>query len=227
MIKLVIKDFRASKIYLIPTLLTLLLISVGFMLIRLNDNTPEVELYILVMLISCSVTAKLFIVINEFNQTDKHFISLPVSRNQMVKARYFSSLALIVISLIVHLTIVLIFGQFSQISNQKSLSILYEPTLWIVLSVLLICGNNLSYPFHFKFGFYLGAVFSISVQFVLLLLILFCLQFTSAQNLFNRLWEFFIHQNEILIIVELIILFIFITWLSLKISLKSFKSKDL
>ena len=213
MIQLVIKDFKAGKVYLISTLLTLVLISIGFMLIRLTDDTPEVELYILVVLISCSITARLFILINESYQVDKQFISLPVSRNQMVKARYFSSLALIAISMIVHLTIVLTFGQFSQISNQTSLSILYEPTLWVILGLLLVIGNNLSYPFHFKFGFYMGSVISIFCQFILLVLIVFCAQFTSVQNLFNRLWEFIIHQHEALIIVVLVILFLFIACL--------------
>ncbi len=224
MLKLVIKDFRANQGYLLLLFAILILIGMGYSMAIKAESDIEPEIYVLVIILSATVASKLFILTEVEAGADKLIAGLPVNRKQMVLARYLSSVLMIILTLIVHCTIIYL---TSDEAMRHENQFMYRPEIWIVSGLLLMVSDAFSFPFHFAFGAIKGAVMYGFTLISFMILTILIISMTNS----NVAWrEFFLkisQQSVGLIFGELAFIFLLILGSSILISINAFKNKDL
>ncbi|MEO9869688.1 ABC-2 transporter permease [Ekhidna sp.] len=224
MLKLVIKDFRANRTYLLLLFIVLAAISFGFNLAIIAESEVEAELFPLVVILSAMVASKLFILAEAEVSADKLFAGFPVTRKEMVLAKYISSGLLILMALSIHLLVI-------RISSTEALrsenSFIYQPEMWIISGLILIISDAFSFPFYFRYGIAKGAMMYGVVLITFMMLTVLVLNMLNPGDLLHALFLRVTDQPAWAIFAELVALFLLILSSSILISISVFKTKDL
>ncbi len=224
MLKLVIKDFQVSRIYLLLLIAVLALISIGYTRALGSGEKVESELYVIVVLLSAMISSKLFLLQEAESNSETLIAGLPHTRKQIVIGRYVSSFLMILVVLGVHLIAI-------QISSTDALRnenyIMYHPEMWIISGLALMLADAIAFPYYFKFGLGQGALMYGATMIFLFFLTVFTLGRYDRSIWFREFMQAVFEQPKVLLTIELIILFLLVLWSSLSISINVYKNKDL
>ena len=230
MLQLIIKDFRANGTYQLWSLAILFSISTLYIWLVLNANTniePELILYTLTVLLSSSFVSLLFFIQDDLSKTDEVFVSLPVTRGEVVMAKYVSSFlqlgfALFAHFLGFHLGILLHGG-----ASSFDLAFILTPKFWLALPLVLVLFKSFSYPLYFRFGLSTGAIIHSIIQFFLLVTVIVSVRIFNLATFMNQVLEWISNQNAFATLALLIISFLLLLTGSIMLSIKLFKNKNI
>jgi ABC-2 type transport system permease protein len=157
---------------------------------------------------------------------DELFISLPVTRNQIVIAKYTSSILQLLLALIVHFLGVQVVIYFHGGLGNSELEIIYNPIIWISVFMILVLFKSYSYPLYFKFGLIRGVAIHSLLQFILF--VIFVTIMVNYNNSWNALPEgisWIFNQNWWILLTIVTVFFLVIIKGSIVLSIKNFKNK--
>jgi ABC-2 type transport system permease protein len=229
MLQLIIKDFRANWLYQLFSLAILFCISLLFIYNMIEENgsaDPELLIYFCVVMLSSSAVSLVFMLIDELQKIDELFISLPVTRNQIVIAKYTSSILQLLLALIVHFLGVQVVIYFHGGLGNSELEIIYNPIIWISVFMILVLFKSYSYPLYFKFGLIRGVAIHSLLQFILF--VIFVTIMVNYNNSWNALPEgisWIFNQNWWILLTIVTVFFLVIIKGSIVLSIKNFKNK--
>ena len=231
MLQLIIKDFRANWLYQLFSLAILFCISLLFIYNMIEENgsaDPELVIYFVVVLLSSSAVSLVFMIIDELYKLDELFISLPVTKNQIILAKYTTSIVQLLLALVVHFLGVQVVIYFHGGLGNSELEIIYNPIIWISIFMILVLFKSYSYPFYFKFGLIRGVVIHSLLQFILF--VIFVTTMVNYNNSWHALPEgisWIFNQNKWILLAVAITFFILIMKGSTALSINNFKMKDI
>lgn len=230
MLQLIIKDFRANGVYQLLSLLILFIISTVFILLVLEASDgiePELVLYTIIVALSSSSVSLLFFFQDEVFKTDEIFVSLPVTRREVVLAKYATSILQLFVALFVHFLGlqlgVLIHGG----SSNPDLDIITSPIYWLSIPIVLLLFKSYAYPLYFKFGLAIGALIHTIIQFLLIVIVILSAKIFNFFELMDRTLNWVSSQNGYAIILVLGSCFLIIMSASMILSIKLFKNKEI
>ena len=231
MLQLILKDFRANWPYQLFSLTILFSISTIFIYLMLDGNgsvDPGLILYFVMVVLSSSIVSLLFMTMDKLYNADSFFASLPVTRNQIVLAKYSTSFIQISLALIIHFLGVL-FGAFMEGStNYPELEIIYNPIFWLSTLIALTLFKSYAYPIYFKFGLSKGAVIQGVIQFtIFVIFVAIMVNYNNFWNIFQEGITWMLNQNKWMLITVVIAFFLLIMRGSIVLSIKVFKNKDI
>ena len=145
MLGLIKKDLLMIKGNLRQAILFL----VVFIILALQENNIIVIVPVFVSMMIFMTTFSY----DEYNKWEAYAISLPVSRKNIVKAKYFASIILWTIALLVTAVITVVMGIFEQNINYSEM---IGMILGCVFSIVLL--EALMFPLIFKFGVEKGRI---------------------------------------------------------------------
>ncbi len=227
-LKLIRKDFRAHWAYQLDSMLLLFALSTLFIYIMLQGNgkaDPELVIYFLVMLLSTSIVSLLFMKMDELYKMDEIFVSLPVTRTEIVIAKYISSVIQVLLALPVHFLGVQLGAYFNGSLGNPELEIIYNPLLWFAMGAILLFFKTYAYPLYFKFGLTIGAGIHTVIQFLLLVILILSFQLFNLQLLIEQIINWVSVKNGYLVFAVLLVAFISVMSLSVTLSSKIYKNK--
>jgi hypothetical protein len=187
---------------------------------------PELLIYFSVVMLSSSAVSLVFMLIDELHKIDELFISLPVTRNQIVIAKYTSSIVQLLLALIVHFLGVQVVIYFHGGLGNSELEIIYNPIIWISVFMILVLFKSYSYPLYFKFGLIRGVAIHSLLQFILF--VIFVAIMVNYNNSWNALPEgisWIFNQNWWILLIIVTVFFLVIIKGSIVLSIKNFKKK--
>jgi hypothetical protein len=187
---------------------------------------PELLIYFCVVMLSSSAVSLVFMLIDELQKIDELFISLPVTRNQIVIAKYTSSILQLLLALIVHFLGVQVVIYFHGGLGNSELEIIYNPIIWISVFMILVLFKSYSYPLYFKFGLIRGVAIHSLLQFILF--VIFVTIMVNYNNSWNALPEgisWIFNQNWWILLTIVTVFFLVIIKGSIVLSIKNFKNK--
>ena len=206
MLGLIKKDLLMIKGNLRQTILFL----VVFIILALQENNIIVIVPVFVSMMIFMTTFSY----DEYNKWEAYTISLPVSRKNIVKAKYFASIILWAIALLVTAVITVVMGIFEQNINYSEM---IGMILGCVFSIVLL--EALMFPLIFKFGVEKGRIGVFIGVFVIAALLGFIFTGIDLENA-NGFIEFFNNYYYILIPLVAVILMVISYFVSKKIYLK-------
>tara|TARA_R110001599_G_scaffold203055_1_gene399983 strand:- start:7281 stop:7979 length:699 start_codon:yes stop_codon:yes gene_type:complete len=227
-LKLIQKDFRAHRVYLLYSVVLLCAISTLFTYLVLLENGRtdfELIMYFVIVLASTSIVSLLFIQMDELYKTDEIFASLPVTRTQIIIAKYLSSFIQVLLALAVHFLGIQLGAYFHGSPGSPQLEIIYNPLLWLIMGVLLLFFKSYSYPLYFRFGLTIGAATHGVIQFLWLVILILSFRFFNLQLKIEQLIEWGSGQNGYLLLTALVMAVVALMILSMTLSSKFFKHK--
>lgn len=151
---------------------------------------------------------------DEYNKWDAYAISLPVSRKNIVKAKYVASIILWVIALLVTVVITGIMGLFEQNINYFEM---FGMILGCVFSIVLL--EAIMFPLIFKFGVEKGRIGLFVGVFAIAALLGFIFTGIDLENA-NGFIEIFNEYYYILLPLVAVILLVISYYVSKRIYLK-------
>ena len=231
MLQLILKDFRTNWLYQLFSLAILFSISTLFIYLMLAENSnadPELVIYFMVVMLSSSIVSLLFMTMDELHHTDNFFASLPVTRNQIVIAKYSTSFMQILLALIVHF-LGANFGAYIEGSiNYPELEIIYKPILWLSILIGLLLFKSYAYPLYFKFGLGKGIAIHSAIQFLFFaLFVIIMINYSKTWDYFQEGISWMLDQNEWMLLTVFIAFFFLMMGGSMILSIKGFKNKDI
>lgn len=206
MLGLIKKDLLMIKGNLRQAILFL----VVFIILALQENNIIVIVPVFVSMMIFMTTFSY----DEYNKWEAYAISLPVSRKNIVKAKYFASIILWAIALLVTAVITVVMGIFEQNINYSEM---IGMILGCVFSIVLL--EALMFPLIFKFGVEKGRIGVFIGVFVIAALLGFIFTGIDLENA-NGFIEFFNNYYYILIPLVAVILMLISYFVSKKIYLK-------
>lgn len=206
MLGLIKKDLLMIKGNLRQAILFL----VVFIILALQENNIIVIVPVFVSMMIFMTTFSY----DEYNKWEAYAISLPVSRKNIVKAKYFASIILWAIALLVTAVITVVMGIFEQNINCSEM---IGMILGCVFSIVLL--EALMFPLIFKFGVEKGRIGVFIGVFVIAALLGFIFTGIDLENA-NGFIEFFNNYYYILIPLVAVILMVISYFVSKKIYLK-------
>ncbi len=227
-LKLVLKDFRANWAYQLDSMVLLFALSTLFIYIMLLENAqldPEVVIYFMMMLMSTSIVSLLFMKMDELYKMDELFVSLPVTRTEIVIGKYLSSIIQVLLALPVHFMGVQLGFYFHGSLKNPELAFIYNPLLWIAMGSVILLFKSYAYPFYFKFGLSIGVAIHSVIQFLLLVLFILSSQLFNLQLIINKVVERVSTHNGYLVFAILAMALIVLMSLSIALSSKIYKNK--
>lgn len=231
MLVLVIKDFRANWKYVVLGLAVLLTLSLSFIYTALKAPfavDPDLLIYFLLVVVSSIVFSLLFLMIEQMYNTHILFASLPISRKHFVAQRYMATYFQFVLALGIHFIGLQIGIYFYGVTDQTILEPLYNPLIWLLILLVVICINGFSMPFYFKHGLGKGILIIGLIQcFSCISFVYIMISFTEIWDAFQQLIFTIISLNSLVTIPICIGSTLLISWVSTQISISIYKSKDL
>ena len=206
MLGLIKKDLLMIKGNLRQAILFL----VVFIILALQENNIIVIVPVFVSMMIFMTTFSY----DEYNKWEAYAISLPVSRKNIVKAKYFASIILWAIAPLVTAVITVVMGIFEQNINYSEM---IGMILGCVFSIVLL--EALMFPLIFKFGVEKGRIGVFIGVFVIAALLGFIFTGIDLENA-NGFIEFFNNYYYILIPLVAVILMVISYFVSKKIYLK-------
>lgn len=206
MLGLVKKDLLMIKGNLRQAILFLIV----FIILALQENNIIVIVPVFVSMMIFMTTFSY----DEYNKWEAYAISLPVSRKNIVKAKYFASIILWVIALLVTVVITGIMGIFEQNLNYSEM---FGMILGCVFSIVLL--EAVMFPLIFKFGVEKGRIGLFVGVFAIAALLGFIFTGVDLENATGFI-EFFNKYYYILLPLAIIILLMGSYFVSKRIYLK-------
>ena len=206
MLGLVKKDLLMIK----GNMRQVILFLVVFLILAFQENNIIVIVPVFVSMIVFITTFSY----DEYNKWDAYAISLPVSRKNIVKAKYVASIILWAIALLVTVVITGIMGLFEQNLNYFEM---FGMILGCVFSIVLL--EAIMFPLIFKFGVEKGRIGLFVGVFAIAGLLGFIFTGIDLENATGFI-EFFNNYYYILIPLAAVILLVISYFVSKKIYLK-------
>jgi ABC-2 type transport system permease protein len=227
MLQLILKDFRTNWLYQLLSLAILFCVSVLFIYHMIEENgsaDPELFIYFMVVMLSSSAVSLVFMLIDELYQIDELFISLPVTRNEIVLAKYTSSIVQLAFALVVHFLGVQVVIYFHGGLGDSELEIIYNPIVWIAVFIILLVFKSYSYPLYFKFGLMKGVTIHSLLQFILFaIFVAIMVNYNNFWNVFQEGISWILNQNRWILLTVVTVFFLIIMKGSIALSIKNFK----
>lgn len=224
MMNLILKDFRSAKNYLGLSMLAILCLAMSFMYILHTKNWMEVELYLLFVLLSGFFIPRLFVAMDEKNNSQQIWTSLPVSRTQIVIARYSASLLLVLLLLGLQYAV-------SDISvwvfDSGKIPIIHYPVTWVIIAGLLLFSDLLFYPLYFWLGLAKGATLSFIFKLSILISGIYYFSRFSPEGQFEQLHSFITDLQPVVIAGGIIAVILTLYTCSMALSIRFYKKKEL
>ena len=235
--KLVKKEYHANFKFQVLGLVLVAFTSTLFAMLWLNEvaSSEPVEMYFdlatgfyaMVVLVSTRINSLMFFMIDEVNDSEAVFASLPVKRGQIVLAKYLSSLGQLVLAISVHLITMLVVTHFMLGLDHPALEFITAPELWIMLVIIIVLLNSFAIPFYLQYGLQNGLFLVLVSQFILIVISFWIYKFFELEDPIQD-WLNWVGTNSSVAILGTITLFCFaIISISLKISLKIYNNKEL
>lgn len=198
-------------------------------LLMIKGNIRQVILFLVVFLVLAFQENNIIVIVpvfvsmmvfittfsyDEYNKWDAYAISLPVSRKNIVKAKYVASIILWVIALLVTVVITGIMGLFEQNINYFEM---FGMILGCVFSIVLL--EAIMFPLIFKFGVEKGRIGLFVGVFAIAALLGFIFTGIDLENATGFI-EIFNKYYYILIPLAAVILLVISYFVSKKIYLK-------
>lgn len=229
--QLILKDFRVNWIYQLLSLVLLFLISALYMYAALQTKSsvdPDIVIYFMVVLLSTGITSFLFYGIDEISNTNEIIASLPVSRKQMVTARYTTTVVQVLLTLGFHF-LGGIFGAYLQDGlDSDILKPIYDFRLWITIAFIVFTFSSYSYPLLYKFGLFKGMLIIGVGHFVLY--VSFVITMILHQTVWGSIQEvifWMLNLSEWISLPVFIAVSVLIMFGTLLASITIFKNKDI
>ncbi len=224
MLRLLAKDFRAHRDYLLLFVAVYASISLGFFLALSGDFGFEPEMFILIYFLGGMFASKLFVILDEVAASNAFIASLPITRNNQVLARYLSTFILTVVAAVVHLAVF----EITAPDELKAMAgIVSQPAVWILPVILVIISSTFSYPLLYKFGMVRGAlIYAISITMLLVLSMKITMTLNAGESIRNVITAL-LAQPAWLIIVQMLLLITMLLTISIFVSTRIFKSSDI
>lgn len=187
-----------------------ILFLVVFLILAFQENN-------IIVIVPVFVSMMVFITTfsyDEYNKWDAYAISLPVSRKNIVKAKYVASIILWVIALLVTVVITGIMGLFEQNINYFEM---FGMILGCVFSIVLL--EAIMFPLIFKFGVEKGRIGLFVGVFAIAALLGFIFTGIDLENA-NGFIEIFNEYYYILLPLVAVILLVISYYVSKRIYLK-------
>ncbi len=198
-------------------------------LLMIKGNIRQVILFLVVFLVLAFQENNIIVIVpvfvsmmvfittfsyDEYNKWDAYAISLPVSRKNIVKAKYVASIILWVIALLVTVVITGIMGLFEQNINYFEM---FGMILGCVFSIVLL--EAIMFPLIFKFGVEKGRIGLFVGVFAIAALLGFIFTGIDLENA-NGFIEIFNEYYYILLPLVAVILLVISYYVSKRIYLK-------
>jgi len=169
MLNLIKKDFTAGKIYLGGITLGIPFLTSIALLAMMDDFGGIVYGFLTILtLLLCTFGSLIFLLIDSSFETDSIFASLPIKRDSIILARYFSSFLLTIFYLGI---VVITLWVVSSLSLAKEYESTFERLLSFrgiqIVFVLLLFIQAFIFPFIFKFGSNKGLLKSLTTIIIL------------------------------------------------------------
>jgi ABC-2 type transport system permease protein len=231
MLQLIIKDFRANWLYQLFSLAILFCISLLFIYNMIEENgsaDPELVIYFVVVLLSSSAVSLVFMIIDELYKLDELFISLPVTKNQIILAKYTTSIVQLLLALVVHFLGVQVVIYFHGGLGNSELEIIYNPIVWISIFMILLLFKSYSFPLYFKFGLIKGVAIHSLLQFMLFVIfVVLMVNYNNSWNAYPEGISWIFNQNKWILLTVVVAFFTLIMKGSTALSIRNFKRKDI
>jgi ABC-2 type transport system permease protein len=227
-LKLIVKDFRAHWLYQLYSMVLLFTLSTIFIYIMLQENgktDPELVIYFLLVLPTTSMASLLFMKMDELDKTDEVYVSLPVTKTEIVIAKYLSSFLLVLLAMPGHFLGIQSGAYLHDSLGSPQLEIIYNPLLWLIIVAVLLFFKSYAYPLYFRFGLTVGAVIHTIIQFLLLVIFILSFQFFNLQPMIEQLLKWGSDQNGYLLATVLAVALVTLTISSITLSSKFFKTR--
>lgn len=191
LLKLVAKDFRANGLYLGISLGVLFVLNGVLTFGALGSEggpgeqidtkiTVAIPMFFLISILSAKMASLLFFKVDDMSDTSTLFASLPVRRNELVKARYISSAILVVAALTVLLLATLPAYVIYGASYPETFILIHYPAFWCAFLLLVWFSNGISFPFYFALGLTKGVLVIVIIQVLLAAILLAILLNTDS-----------------------------------------------
>ncbi|AFU68319.1 ABC-type transporter membrane protein [Psychroflexus torquis ATCC 700755] len=231
MLQLILKDFRANWLYQLVSLAILFCISLLFIYHMIEENgsaDPELVIYFVVVLLSSSAVSLVFMMIDEMYKMNEFCISLPVTRNQIVVAKYTSSIVQLALALVLHFLGVQVVVYFHGGLGNPELEIINNPIIWISAFMILLLFKSYSYPIYFKFGLMKGVAIHSVLQFILFVIfVVLMANYNHSWNGYPEGISWILNQNKWALLIVVTAFTILMMKGSTVLSTKIFKKKDI
>lgn len=241
--QLIAKDLRANWLFQFSSLLVLFLVSIGFMYLALGEGNNQADslslvqasmavlIYGMFIIPTTLLVALTFLILDEMYQTQSLLASLPVTRGQMVIARYATSFLQIFLALALHFIALLPGAYLNGGAHHPALAVLSHPLVWVLLAVALFLFLSFFYPFYFKFGMRKGMIrMTLALMCVILLAIkAWQIMDTSieVQQTIQAIVEWGQGQNGVVIVLGLLGCFLLLVGGSVKLSMVFYKNREI
>ncbi len=230
MVQLILKDFRVHALLVVICLAALFAAStlyIALVLLSGNGFKTELMLYTLITILSSSAVSLLFFIQDEMFKTDAVFVSLPVSRKQLVWSKYISSIVLLLLAFTAHF-----FGfQLGVVINNGvgfEGAVVYEgPLLWCMLLLAVVAFKSYAFPLYFKFGMATGGMVFSVFQLLVVIAFLYSLQFETWTDQINAVVVWAEQRSLGGLFGMLLCLVVLLTSGSMPLSAQLFKNKNL
>ena len=230
MLKLILKDFRANWKYENSLLILMLTLGFLYMLLILFKNV-EIELYVMIIFISCIAFPKLFLILDELAGVTETIVSLPVSRRQIVKARYYSFIIQLSLTLFAHYIAIQLSYMLLSAQSNDAFNLLFDIRMWMVIGIVALLMECFAYPFYFKFGLWKGMITVAVIQFLMIVFLIFISRFfgdvVNTLVLIETTTTFIAQQEQWVTLIAFISFIALAFKLSMAISNMAYKNKDL
>lgn len=241
--QLIAKDLRANWLFQFSSLLVLFLVSIGFMYLALGEGNNQADslslvqasmavlIYGMFIIPTTLLVALIFLILDEMYQTQSLLASLPVTRGQMVIARYATSFLQIFLALALHFIALLPGAYLNGGAHHPALAVLSHPLVWVLLAVALFLFLSFFYPFYFKFGMRKGMIRMILAFMCVILLAIKGWQIMDTsievQQTIQAIVEWGQGQNGVVIVLGLLGCFLLLVGGSVKLSMVFYKNREI
>lgn len=242
-LKLVAKDFRVNRVYLITSLGILFLLSTVLAYGLLGERATAANgewvipeniktfIYFFMVILSAKVVSMLCFMVDERSGVETLFASFPIKRSQLVLARYIGSIWQVIVSFALHLLAVLPAAILRGGLDHQGLSFVYNPGIWFVSFILLLLSNNFSLPVYFKLGLLRGVLVMAIIQLLLaaiVLAIMINLVDTELLSDYVRdVLKWVSQQRNVTLVIGSILGTLLVTIGSIMLSVRLYNTKDL
>lgn len=232
MLLLILKDFRANWLFqLLSLFVTVVLCLITLAAMQDDGGQIIIVLYGAIIVGMCSLISLVFMRADEYFKVDELYASLPVTRSQIVKARYSTSF----VQILLVLTCCFLSTK-SELVHQggledPALRIIYHPIFWFVLLVLVLMLISISYPFYFKYGLERGVVVLALIHLGVLILGFVVNKMIGTTEIlsgfFEQSYQLLFQQSWMIFLASFLFFVAMILIASVKLSCKFYQNRDL
>lgn len=232
MLQLIFKDFRAYLPYQLLSLLVAFVMSTLAVVFMLTAGDQiYLGIFVVGSMLCSSMFSMVFMMMDESYGASEVYASLPVSRRQIVWARYLTSSVQILLVLAACILAAQPVAVFQESLDDPALQVIYHPLFWVMMLLLLLLVVGFSYPFYFKYGLGKGALILGLVQIVLIVVAglayyLFA-PYLDLKNELHTVFQWLLRQKPLFLILLVTGVWLIMLRGSVELSVRLFQKRDL